>query len=113
MKIYVAGKLNDGAVDYIKHVHDMMEVAVKLREMGHAPFVPCLDVLLGFMSGKWDYEDYIGCNMPFVEVCDAILMMPSWKDSPGAIRENHEAFMKNVRIYYQIEDVPNEMVPGK
>lgn len=110
MKIYVAGKLNAGAVNYIKNVHDMMEVAVKLREMGPAPFVPCLDVLLGFMSGNWGYEDYIGCNMPFVEVCDAILMMPSWEDSPGAMREYDEAVIKNVKIYYQIEDVPNEVV---
>lgn len=105
MRIYVAGALNAMAIDYIKNIHRMMTVGIALRRKGHCPYVPALDVLLGIMAGDWDYEDYIGMNMPFVDVCEAFFLICH---SPGTDRELARADALNKIIYTKLEDVPDE-----
>lgn len=110
MRIYVAGPLSGTptgkdctVTSYIQNCHRMMKVAVALRRKGHYPYVPCLDILLGFLDGRWEYEDYAEPNLSFLEVCDAIYFIGS---SPGADKELKRAIELNKIIYSRLEDVP-------
>ena len=105
MRIYVAGPLNSDAVNYIKNVHRMMKVAIALKKKGHAPYVPCLDVLLGFLAGDWEYADYAEVNLEYVDVCEALFLMAH---SPGATREFDRARGQDKIIYTKLEEVPDE-----
>ena len=77
----------------------MCIVAGKLRKMGHAPFVPALDLLLGVINGDWSEEEYRDTGMEFMGVCDAVLVISfSW----GVQREIKEANKLCLPIYYSL-----------
>ena len=46
-RIYIAGKLNGMACDYIKNVHRMIITSEKVRKAGFAIYVPGVDFLQG------------------------------------------------------------------
>lgn len=104
MKIYVAGPLNaKDAPTYIKNLSKMLKVGVALREKGHQPYVPGLDILLGLISGNWEYTDYTEMNMGFVDACDAIFIIAP---SPGTNKELERAIKLNLFIFRSIDCVP-------
>ena len=112
MKVYIAGALttNEHAerthsqvvIDYIQNVHRMCEVASKVRKMGHAPYVPALDLLLGLVNGDWKEEDYRETNMEFLDVCDAVLVISY---SRGVKKEIDYAKQQCIPIYYSLEQL--------
>ena len=86
-------------MDYIQNVHKMCKVAGQIRKMGHAPYVPALDLLLGVINGDWAEKEYRGLGMEFMEVCDAVLVIStSW----GVEEELEEARKLCIPIYYSI-----------
>ncbi len=112
MKVYIAGALSSKennnrtpsqvVVDYIANVHKMCKVAGQVRKMGHAPFVPALDFLLGAVNGDWAEEEYRGIGMEFMEVCDAVLVI---SDSWGVQQEVKEAKRLCIPVYYFLEEL--------
>ena len=80
----------------------MCKAASLVRKLGHYPFVPALDLLLGVVNGDWDEEDYRGCGMAFLEVCDAMLVISnSW----GVAKEIEKAKELGIPVYYKIEEL--------
>lgn len=63
-KVYIAGKLNDAAVGYIKNIHRMITTANKIQRLGYSVYVPCLDILCGIVDGNMEYQDYFENNLP-------------------------------------------------
>ena len=77
----------------------MCKVAGQVRKMGHAPYVPALDLLLGVINGDWAEEEYRGLGMEFMEVCDAVLVISmSW----GVEEELKEARKLCIPVYYSL-----------
>jgi hypothetical protein len=89
MKVYVAGKLNDTAIGYIKNVHKMMVCANKLRKKGHSVFVPCLDILLGFL--EW------------LKCADVVYVVDGGRLSSGTIQEVGLAKELGILVTYESE----------
>jgi len=87
IRVYIAGTLNGMAVDYINNVHKMIKVAELVRTEGVGVFIPCLDFLCGVVHGNWTYEQYFQMNQPWLEVCDAVFLVPGWEKSKGTARE--------------------------
>ena len=50
-KIYIAGKLNAMAVDYLYNVHNMMNTAQAVKSAGYSVYVPAIDLMMGIMFG--------------------------------------------------------------
>lgn len=50
-----------------------------------------------------EYEDLIALCVHRVSLCDAILMLPGWKDSRGAVAERERATMLGLDVYYDID----------
>ena len=105
LKVYIAGRLNDDAVDYIKNMHKMMVFAHKVKRMGFSIFVPCLDVLMGMKFGTYDYEDYFYSNLEWLRVADAVFVCPGWEDSKGTIAEIKEAKKNGIPVYFKLENL--------
>lgn len=103
--IYIAGKLNDDACNYIKHCHRMIKHARKVRELGFAVMVPCLDILEGLIDGSFDYEDYFQNNIPILSRCDAVSLVPGWETSNGTAREIQIATEKNIPVFKTIKEL--------
>lgn len=85
--IYVAGKLNADAVGYLKNVHAMIVMADKIRQMGFSVFIPCLDLLAGVVAGDYEYPDYAGNNMAWLERSDIVFVLPNSEESKGTQAE--------------------------
>ena len=104
MRIYIAGPLNADAVGYLQNVHRMTQASVMLRQMGHAPYNPCLDLLDGIMAGDFGYEDYFYTSQEWLKVADAMFFLGS---SPGADKERALAESLGLPIYEGLNEVPN------
>lgn len=86
-KVYIAGKLNDDAVGYIKNFHRMIMTAKFVRDAGYSVYVPCNDFLEGLVDGGFDYSDYFDNSQPWLASADAVYLVPGWETSTGTKRE--------------------------
>lgn len=96
MKIYIAGRLRGSIPEYLNNCHDMLAWAKFIRELGHSPYIPCLDLLLGIYAGKMTFRDYFDISKEFLLVCDVLLVLPNWKGSKG-VKAEIKAFEKTGR----------------
>jgi len=104
-KIYVAGKLNDMACDYIKNMHKMIHAAKQIRDFGGAVYVPCVDFLEGLVSGQFEYEDYFNNSQPFLEICDAVYVCKGYETSKGTLREIKLAVEKKIPVFFNLVEL--------
>ena len=111
MKIYVAGPLNaSDAAGFLKNVSRMCYICNEIRKMGHSPFNPSADLLIGIIDGKMEYQDYLQMNLPWVEVADALFLIDY---SPGANKELEIAEKKGISIYRDLTEIPVKKVEEK
>jgi len=102
-RIYVAGKLNDMAVNYLQNVSKMMKTAEEVRKVGYSVFVPCIDLLMGIMFGDYDYPDYFNNSQPWIEVADGIFLVPGWETSSGTKKEIELAKSRGIPVFEDID----------
>lgn len=49
-----------------------------------------------------DWEDYMCICLHLLNQCNAIFMLPDWKDSKGACVEHETAIKMNIPIFYEL-----------
>ena len=98
-KVYIAGKLNDSAVGYIKNCHKMIKTAKTVRDAGFSVYVPCIDFLEGLVDGDFDYNDYFDNSQPWLLSSDAVFLTPGWGSSEGTRREMALAELNNIPVF--------------
>lgn len=103
--IYIAGKLNDDAVGYIKNMHHMMTYANFVKRKGYAVFIPCLDFLMGLLDGHYGYEDYFNNNQVILTKCDYMYVCPGYQTSKGTLKEIALAESLKIPVFYFLEDL--------
>ena len=102
-KVYVAGKLNDDAVGYIKNVHRMIKTARMVRGYGYSVYVPCNDFLEGLVDGNFEYHEYFDNSQPWILASDAVFLAPGWETSTGTRKEMDLALKNGIPVFSQIE----------
>lgn len=107
--IYVAGKLNDDAVGYIKNVHKMIVHAKQLRKLGYCVYVPANDFMEGLVCGDFEYKDYFDNSQVILERSDAVFVCPGWETSKGTKMEIEYATSKNIPVFYAITELMNKI----
>lgn len=102
MKIYISGKIT--GIEEEARVN--FEVAEHLiRSLGHEPVNPFK--LRHKANATW--EDYMRKDIRELTKCDAIWMMPDWKNSRGAVVEFQLATeLKMIKIYQLHYPQPTE-----
>ena len=105
LKIYIAGKLNDMAVNYLYNVHQMMEIAEKVRNKGFSVFVPAIDLLMGIKFGYKDYHDYFDNSQPWLIISNGVFLVPGWKTSEGTKKEIETAKEHGVPVFDDIDEL--------
>jgi hypothetical protein len=104
-KVYVAGKLNADAVNYIRNMHRMIKTADQIRRLGYSVYVPCLDILSGLVAGDLDYADYFENNLPWMLASDLVFVVPGWETSDGTKKEIETAIANNILVLFDIEEL--------
>lgn len=104
-RVYIAGPLNSDAVGYIRNCHRMCVMAEVIRRRGFSVYVPCLDFLMGLLSGTYDYKDYFNNSQPWLEVSDAVFMCVGWEDSDGCRREYKLAEERGIPVFQVLSEL--------
>jgi hypothetical protein len=85
-----------------------MRLATKVFKAGFAPFCPHLDFHYSLMvedDTDFTVKEYYKYSMAWLEVSDAVLLLPGWEDSKGTLAEIERARELNIPIFNRLEDV--------
>jgi len=104
-KVYIAGKISDHGVDHLNNMHKFFVYQNELIRLGFAPFNPAADYILGLMFGDYTYDMYFEPNAEWLKVADAVLMIPGWEESKGALKEMDIAKRRDIPIFTNIPDL--------
>lgn len=100
-KVYIAGKLADYAPQYNINKKRMMQIAIEVYNAGFSVFVPSMIDNLAMMDDTkdWNYDDYFDNSQPWLEVADAVFLVPGWEESKGTQREIETANKLDIPVF--------------
>jgi hypothetical protein len=107
-RIYIAGKYSAGDVlTVFDNMRKGMVLATQVRQLGHAPFCPWMDYQYFLMNTgePFSLENCYEYSLAWLEVSDAILFTPYWRESPGAVKEHEYAISKEIEVFYTLADL--------
>jgi hypothetical protein len=102
--VYTAGKISDSRGVWYQQINIRagMDVAVALWGLGLAVICPQSNTY--FMCGACPYETWMQGDFELIRRADALVMVPNWRDSPGATREREFALQIGLPVYYWPHD---------
>lgn len=116
-RIYVAGSYGaDNVITVLNNIHRGTKTSVELLKMGLIPFCPWLDHQFQFYDTTLTVEDYYRYSIAWLEVSDAVLVLPDWKNSQGTQKELARAKELGIPIFFSKEDLikfPNPLEYGE
>lgn len=96
-KLYISGKITGLKIEQAKANFADAEKFVKENMVGYSPVNP-FDLVEQSDDKTW--IDYMRADIKILVDCDAILMLPDWKDSEGAKLELQIAQGLKMKVYY-------------
>ncbi len=102
-RIYLAGKYSaDNIMDVLKNIRVGIHSAAGLMADGYNVFCPFLDFQLALtgLSARLKKEDFQRNSMAWVEVSDAVYVMPGWETSRGVKAEIERAEALDIPVFY-------------
>ena len=116
-RVYVAGPYS--AKDIISVLENMkvgIRASVEVLLAGFAPFCPWIDYHFSFATRdneKITVDDYYNYGLAWLEVSDALLVLPNSENSKGVKMEIDLAKKKNIPIFYDLKILKNYFKVGK
>lgn len=105
-RVYIAGPYNaDNIISCLDNMRRGIKATVKVLRAGYSPFCPWIDYHYRLVSGKVTREMYQAQSMAWLEVSDAVLVLPNWEMSLGTRAEISRAKELFIPVYYSLEDL--------
>lgn len=97
--IYIAGKYrSDTEWGLVENIRLAEEAAIKLWRQGYAVICPHKNT--AHFGGLCDDKVWLEGSIEILKRCDAIYMLPNWRDSVGACAELKIAQENNLVVIY-------------
>lgn len=111
MLIYTAGPYSEtaGVGTVEENIQKATDIAAELWTLGYAVICPHMNSANLENMTTLSNKDFVDRDLEMVRVCDAIVMMPYWEQSFGAVRE-HECALENGLKVWIWPDVPGMSV---
>ena len=108
-RIYIAGAYSaDNVIDMLENMRRGMRLAAEVLMTGFAPFTPWHDyhhILQLQGKERLLLEDMYAYSMAWLEVSDAVLIVPGWEHSRGTKTEIEAAEARAIPVFFSIEDL--------
>lgn len=102
-RVYVAGKYSDSnVIGVLNNIREGIKASVEVLIAGFAPFCPWLDYQFQFFDKTLTVEDYYRYSLAWLEVSDAILVLPNSGNSKGTQMEIVRAKELGIPIFYDL-----------
>ena len=115
-RIYIAGAYSaSNVIAVLDNIREGMRLATKVFLLGYAPFCPWLDFHFQLMLREGEtltVEDYYKYSIAWLQVSDAMLLVPGWQSSKGTKKEIEIAHKWGIPIYYDLYKL-NAFLKGK
>jgi len=106
-RIYVGGAYqSETVVGVLNNMRKGINLSFEILKLGFAPFCPWLDYHFGLMGELTDKE-YKAYSMAWLEVSDAVLLVPDWENSSGVKAELERARQLAIPIVFSIDELWN------
>jgi nucleoside 2-deoxyribosyltransferase len=109
-RIYVAGPYSaNNVLDVLKNIGRGEKACAELFAMGYAPFCPWHDksYVTDNPNGDFTVQQFYEFSMAWLEVSDAVLVVPGWENSKGTIAEIERATELVIPVFYSVDDLNN------
>ncbi len=107
-RLYIAGAYSaDNAITLLNNMRKGMRMGVRVLREGIAPFVPWLDYQFQLMLQGGEtltIDDYYNYSLAWLEVSDAVLVLPGYESSKGTHREMKFARERDIPIFFELDD---------
>ena len=105
MKVYISGKMTGLSEEKIWENFRKVEtwLASKKTNAGGEPIESIMNPAVTYAMQKYSafsYEDWLHIDFAMLDACDAVCLLPNWKDSMGAKREIAYAYKHGKEVYY-------------
>lgn len=101
--VYISGPFSAPTIQgQVWNQREASAYATRLLEMGFAPLCPHTNVL---EIGRLTYEEIMAVDFALLRQCDAIFLMPNWRESPGAVREEAHAQAHGVLVFEDLDEL--------
>lgn len=104
-RVYVAGPYSaDNVLDVLKNIGKGEKVCAELFHLGYAPFCPWHDksYVTDRPYSDFTVEQFYQFSMAWLEVSDAVFVIPGWEKSKGTLMEIERAKELNIPIFYHM-----------
>lgn len=103
--VYVAGKYTGENYDEIdSHIRLARDYAVKIWELGFTAICPHLNTAhFEVFASKVAEQEILAGYLSVIKRCDALFLLPDWRDSKGATRELHYAREHDIPVFMRLE----------
>ena len=96
MLVYTAGKYRG---DINKNIAHARQVAIELWQQGYTVICPHLNTQNFEQDSNLKDEIYLDGDLEIILRCDAVVMIPGWRDSAGACCEYDFALRHDIPVY--------------
>ena len=108
-RIYIAGSMSDSScLQFLENLRRGIRVSAELVMLSYHPFSPFIDFQF-FLALRNDekitdkmIKEY---SLSWLEVSDAVLVLPDYESSKGTIAEIKRAKELGIPIYYSMEEL--------
>ena len=111
-RLYVAGPYRSHSVrGIVENIRRAEEVGIRAMELGWFPLIPHCNSAL--WDGLFPDSVFLASGIAWLEVCNAVVLVPGWIDSEGTIAEIKRARALNLPAYEsdQLPDLRPPKVP--
>lgn len=102
--VYIAGKFSaptrEGVEENIKAATKM---GLAVARLGYMPIIPHANTAHPEFEKVQPYDFWIAGTLRQLEMCDAVMLVPGWKDSNGALGEVTYANELGIPVFEELD----------
>lgn len=107
-RIYIAGAYSaNNVITVLDNIRIGIRASTELFLKGYSPFCPWLDFHFQLMLREGEIlsvEDYYRYSIDWLEVSDAMYILPNSENSKGTQKEIKRAIELNIPVFYSMDE---------